>query len=79
MKKIRKKQHINSTVEKKEYGRNPQDAVPAATHQKRSNSFLAGSGRKGTCFCRNMVPAKRNSWKSTLKKKEYGKEFLFLQ
>jgi hypothetical protein len=23
-----------------------------------------------------MVPAKRNSWKSTLEKKEYGKEFL---
>jgi hypothetical protein len=26
-----------------------------------------------------MVPAKRNSWKSTLEKREYGKEFLFLQ
>jgi hypothetical protein len=25
-----------------------------------------------------MVPAKRNSWKSTLEKKEYGKEFLFI-
>jgi hypothetical protein len=40
---------------------------------------LGGRGKKGTCFCRNRVPSKRNSWKVTLEKKEYGKEFLFLQ
>jgi hypothetical protein len=34
-------------------------------------------GKKGTCFCRNIVPAKRNSWKVTLGKKEHEKEFLF--
>jgi hypothetical protein len=26
-------------------------------------------GKKGTSFCRNIVPAKRNSWKVTLEKK----------
>jgi hypothetical protein len=27
----------------------------------------------------NIVPAKRNSWKVILEKKEHGKEFLFFQ
>jgi hypothetical protein len=35
--------------------------------------------KKGTSFCRNIVPAKRNSWKVTLGKKEHGKESFFLQ
>ncbi len=44
------------------------------------NCYLSGGGgKKGTCFCRKIVPAKRNSWKITLGKKEHGKEFLFLQ
>jgi hypothetical protein len=35
--------------------------------------------KKGTSFCRNIVPAKRNSWKVTLGKMEKEKEFFFLQ
>jgi hypothetical protein len=34
---------------------------------------FGGMGKKGTSFCRNIVPAKRNSWKVTLGKKEHGK------
>jgi hypothetical protein len=30
---------------------------------------FGGRGVKATCFCRNIVPAKRNSWKVTLGKK----------
>jgi hypothetical protein len=40
---------------------------------------FGGRGKKGTCFCRKIVPANRNSWKITLGKKEHGKELLFLQ
>jgi hypothetical protein len=40
---------------------------------------FGGRGKNGTSFCRNIVPAKRNSWKITLGKKEHGKESFFLQ
>jgi hypothetical protein len=30
---------------------------------------FGGRGKKGTCFCRNIVPAKKNPWKVTLEKK----------
>jgi hypothetical protein len=30
---------------------------------------FGGRGKKGTCFCRNIVPAEMNSWKVTLGKK----------
>jgi hypothetical protein len=40
---------------------------------------FGGRGKEGTCFCRNIVPAKTNSLKVTFEKKEHGKEFLFLQ
>ncbi len=30
---------------------------------------FCGRGKKGTSFCRNIVPTKRNSWKVTLGKK----------
>jgi hypothetical protein len=39
--------------------------------------ILVGGVKKGTSFCRNIVPAKRNSWKVALGKKEHGKELLF--
>jgi hypothetical protein len=29
---------------------------------------FCGRGKKGTSFCRNIIPAKRNSWKVTLGK-----------
>jgi hypothetical protein len=39
---------------------------------------LAGGVKKGTCFCRNIVPAKRNSWKVTLgKKRNMESNFVF--
>jgi hypothetical protein len=31
--------------------------------------IFGGRGKKGTSFCRNIVPAKRNSWKVNLEKK----------
>jgi hypothetical protein len=30
---------------------------------------FVGRGKKGTCFCKKIFPAKRNSWKVTLGKK----------
>jgi hypothetical protein len=69
--------HTKFTVENKKYRRNPYISVPVA---KTYSTYLLNyvtSSRKGTCLCRNMVPAKRNSWKSTLEKKEYGKKILF--
>jgi hypothetical protein len=41
--------------------------------------ILVGGVKKELVFCRNIVPAKRNSWKVTLGKKEHGKQFLFFQ
>jgi hypothetical protein len=56
---------------------NPYNSVPVAKTYSTYLLTYVPLSRKGTCLCRNMVPAKRNSWKSTLEKKEYGKEFLF--
>jgi hypothetical protein len=39
---------------------------------------FGGRGKKGTFFCRNIVPAKRNSWKVTLGKKGTWKGIQFI-
>jgi hypothetical protein len=62
-------EHVKSTIEKKLYGRNPYNSVPVAKTYSTYLLTYVPSSRKGTCLCRNMVPAKRNSWKSTLGKK----------
>jgi hypothetical protein len=38
---------------------------------------FGGRGKKGTSFCRNIVHAKKNSWKVTLGKKGTWKGILF--
>jgi hypothetical protein len=38
---------------------------------------FGGRGKNGTSFCRNIVPAKRNSWKFTLGKKGTRKGISF--